>query len=292
VIDIKYNFDVLNSIEGIAGISSKKKVHYFLHQETYFLCNRIYKNLKKIDTKSEVERVVNELTEGSTTDYKSTLIVHKKAHLMALRSWHKKKKGAQDQEIKISSSTKKRYADRTIEESMNRGGVEHNGETRTFNVKHLKSGLSLTRIKSFKTLRKSYFVRQMTFKEVQDFYEEKYRKSHSGNIARIFLLMGRYAKDTRKGFSTSKGYIAAGSNSVDYDFQDTSVKMDFHSDAFGKKHFTEETFEINPWLTRTKSEGKNMYEGSRNEEAINRGIYESWKSVYNHVKEKGLLYNK
>jgi len=290
MIKIDYNYQDLNDLEGISGIRSKKSVHYFLHTETYFLCMAIYKQLKGIDTKSEVERVVNELTEGSTTDYKSTLIVHKKAHLMALKSWNKQKKKSIGTDINISPSTYTRYENRTITDSMNRGGVEHKGETRTFSVKHLKSGLSLTRIKSFKTLRKSYFVRQMTFKEVQDFYEEKYRKSHSGSLAWIFYQMAQFSKNTRDGYRNISGGLYEKQNSVNYDFQDTKVTMDFHSPAFGEKKFSEEVFEINPWLTKTKSEGKNLYSGSRTEKAIMLGIKDAQIKVFNHVKQKGFLH--
>ena len=291
LLSIEYNDSDLNDIEGIAGITSKKKVHYFLHEKTKFLCLKIYDQLKAIDTKSAIQQKINELTHDTLSGYKSSLLVHKTAHLMALKTWNKQKKKAQDQEIHVSADAQRRHdSNDNLIDPTHTGNITQIGVRRIFQVKHLKHGASLTRIKGFKTLRKAYFVRPMVFKEVQDFYEEKYRKNSGGTTARMFLEMANVAHNTRKGFAKTSGMFRQGSNYVDYDFQDTSVEMEFHSYAFGKKHFPAEVYEINPWFNKTTTEGKDMYSGSRNEKAIKQGIKDAYNDVYNHVKQKGVLY--
>lgn len=296
MIEIKYSWQDLNDVEGISGISSRKKVHYFLHKETYFLCNNIGNLLKAIDTKSAITKKIQEITHPESIPYRSTLIVHEIAHNMALKTWNKQKKSAPNQKIEISKGASLRFNKtarwgKVHSGNWFRGNEMMGGERRKFKMKILKHGRSLTRIKMLRSMDGT--EKSLNFKQVQDFYEEKYRKAHGGYISQMFFKMAKYANDTRDGYANVKGTLPSGSNSVDYDFQDTKVILNFHSQAFGEKHFTEKDFEINPWMqSKPRAEGKDLYSNSRNKQAIEQGIKNSFINVYAHVKRNGLLYNK
>jgi hypothetical protein len=135
---------------------------------------------------------------------------------------------------------------------------------------------------------------EMSLDALKAFQEGVERKKATANTARMFRQMAITANRTRNSYSNSGSFYmttdpeAKSGNLVEYEFGDTTFRADFHSYAFGKKHFTEQDFNLNWWLKNPKAEGRDMYHGSLNEKSVKAGLQAAYNDVYKHIKEKGL----
>lgn len=291
-LNITYSDKGLNSVEGIAGITSKKKVNVFLHEKVYYLCRFIYWAMWNASkkTRSDVESIAEELAK------KNRLLIHQKAFLRAKKIWKGQKKSHNEKMPEISESAKARYGGKKTATGTAGVGVKRTKgvKIQTFKVFRRDDG-NIFRYTRYKGKRKQGVeYAEMTLDSLKAWQEAQFRKAASGNTARMFKQMAEEASKTKNSyrasgsFDTNTNKDTESSNSVTYKFGYTDFKADFKSHAFGKKHFTKEVYNINWWLQPSSVEGRDMYHGSLNEKAIKAGLENTYNDVYKHIKEKGV----